>query len=263
MEDICTDSASNLTMKVEYFLSDVSSRQTFNEWRKFNIGLRELVRKPDIKKVLEVGGGANPLLSLDEIADYGLQYTVLDISLEELRKAPDEYKKIQADITDPDLSLDGEYDLVYSRFLAEHVPSGLHFHRNVLNLLREGGYAFHSFPTLYTTPFLTNLLLPENFSETLVLFFQPWRVRNGKDGKFRAYYDWCYGPTRSNMIRLTDLGYSVEEYTGFFGHHYYNRNRALKILDLLETLKSNLLVRCPVPLLTQFAHLLLKKKNIT
>src|SRR6266850_1459568 len=171
VEDICTDSASNLAMKVEYFLSDVSSRQTFNEWRKFNIGLRELVRKPDIKKVLEVGGGANPLLSLD-----------------------------------------GEYDLVYSRFLAEHVPSGLHFHRNVLNLLREGGYAFHSFPTLYTTPFVTNLLLPENFSETLVLFFQPWRVRTGKDGKFRAYYDWCYGPTRSNMIRLTDLGYSVEEY---------------------------------------------------
>ena len=69
MEDICTDSASNLAMKVEYFLSDVSSRQTFNEWRKFNIELRELVRKPDIKKVLEVGGGANPLLSLDEIAD--------------------------------------------------------------------------------------------------------------------------------------------------------------------------------------------------
>jgi len=35
-------------MKIEYYLSDVS-------WQKFNIDLRELVRKPDINKVLEVG----------------------------------------------------------------------------------------------------------------------------------------------------------------------------------------------------------------
>jgi len=74
-----------------------------------------------------------------------LEYTILDLSLEELTKAPDGYNKIQADITDPYLSLDGKYDLVYSRFLAEHVPSGLNFHRNVLNLLRKGGMHFIPF----------------------------------------------------------------------------------------------------------------------
>jgi 2-polyprenyl-3-methyl-5-hydroxy-6-metoxy-1,4-benzoquinol methylase len=237
-------------MKIEYYLFDVSRQR-------YNIELKKLVRKPDIKKVLEVGGGANPLLSLDEIAEYGLEYTILDISLEELTKAPDAYNKLQRDITDPDLSLDGKYDLVCSRFLAEHVPSGRTFHRNILNLLREGGYAFHYFPTLYSTPFLTNLLLPEKLLETILFFFQPSRT---KEDKFKAYYDWCYGPTRKNIKRLIELGYNVEEYIGFFGHRYYSR---IKILNRLEMIKANLLVKYPLPFFTQFAQVLLKKRRVS
>src|SRR5215510_6894588 len=105
-------------MKIEYYLSDVSRQR-------YNIELEKLVRRRDIKKVLEVGGGATPLLSLDNMEEYGIEYTILDISIEELAKAPDAYNKIQGDITDPNLRLDGKYDLVCSRFLAEHVPSGL------------------------------------------------------------------------------------------------------------------------------------------
>src|SRR5262249_2440039 len=105
---------------------------------------------------------------------------------------------------------------------------------------------------------LTNLLLPKKLSETTLLFFQPWRIREGKEGKFKAYYDWCYGPTRSNIKKITDLGYSVEEYIGFFGHRYYSK---IKILHWLEMMKANLLVKYPLPFFTQYAQVLLKKRG--
>jgi len=248
-------------MKIEYFLSD-KLRQNFNEWQKFNLEIRQLLTRPGIKRVLEVGGGANPLLSLDEIRRCRLEYAVLDISATELAKAPEGYTKIQADIADPTLSLGGTFDLIFSRFLAEHVPSGHDFHTNVFNLLREGGYAFHAFPTLYTTPFLINLLLPDDLTERIILMCQPWRTKVGKEGKFRVYYDWCYGPTTTNMKKLTSLGYDIEEYTGFFGHRYYSKTSILAVLNLLERLKADLLIRFPLPLLTQYAHILLRRHSL-
>jgi 2-polyprenyl-3-methyl-5-hydroxy-6-metoxy-1,4-benzoquinol methylase len=241
-------------MKVEYHLSTIASK-------KYHQQLRDLVAREEIQKVCDIGGGANPLLSIDEVQKYGLDYTLLDISSEQLAKASDKYKKLQADITDPKLCLNEEYDLVCSKFLGEHVSSGLIFHKNALNLLRDGGYAFHFFPTLYNLPFITNLILDEKISEPILLFFQPNRKKEGNHGKFKAYYDWCRGPTTENIERFTELGYSVEEYTGFFGHGFYKRKKALVILALLEGVKSQLLLKYPIPLLTQFAHVLLKKHS--
>ena len=239
-------------MKIKYYLSNQAHVQYFTK-------LRELAKRPDIRKVCDIGGGANPLFSLEQVEEYGLEYTVLDISEEELEKAPNQYNKIQADITDPNLSLNREYDLVVSKFLAEHISDASIFHQNIFNLLKCGGYSFHYFPTLYNLPFIINLLFPENLSYPILLFFHPFRTKKGNRGKFPAYYDWCFGPTNVNIERFTKIGYKVEEYIGFFGHVYYQKARILKPLDLLEKLKSQILVRYPVPWLTQFAHIMLKK----
>ncbi len=240
-------------MKIEYYSYDISYRQ-------YHTKLRQLARRPDVVKICDIGGGANPLLSPKEIREYDLEYTVLDISSEELSKAPKVYHKVQADITDPKLSVNTKYDLVCSQFLAEHISNAKVFHKNIFNILRNKGYAFHYFPTLYNLPFITNSVLPEDLSESILLFSQPNRMKEGKHGKFPAYYDWCMGPTKGNINNFQSLGYTVEEYTGFFGHGYYKR---ISLLDKLETIKSKLLIKYPIPYLTQFAHVLLKKQQIT
>jgi len=215
---------------------------------------------PHVKRVLDVGGGANPALPIDFIQEKSLEYTVLDISSEELAKASDGYVKVQADIMSPDFDIAGDYDLIISRNVAEHVRSGRDFHGNILNLLSEGGVAFHFFPTLYAPPFVVNWLLPEWLSERVLFLFQPaGRERGGKQAKFPSYYSWCRGPSARQISRFEDLGYEVEAYLGFFGHGgYYAR---MKVLKGIHERVASALARHPVPLLTSFAYVLLSRKN--
>ena len=217
--------------------------------------------RSDIKKICDIGGGANPLLSLDFINEHGLDYTILDISEEELAKAPDGYQKIKADITDPnlDLKLDRGYDLAISKFLAEHVKSGYIFHKNVLRLLREGGYAFHMFPTLYDLPFLLNRIAPGNLSESLLLSIAPHRTKEGNQGKFPAYYSWCKGPTKVQIAKFENLGYVVENYVGLYGAPYLGK---IPLIGELKMRLSHQLINHPIPWLTSYAQVLLQKREL-
>jgi SAM-dependent methyltransferase len=184
---------------------------------------------------------------------------VLDISAEELAKAPAEYKKVQANIASPGFDIAGNnYDLVISRMVAEHVRDGRYFHKNVKRLLVKGGLAFHCFPTLYAPPFVINRLLPEWLSEAMLLLNDPHRTREGKHAKFPAYYSWCRGPTSRQIRNLEEVGYGVEEYVGFYGHHgYYSKVKPLvRVHDWL----SSTLIKCPLPLLTSYAYVLLSKE---
>ena len=222
--------------------------------------VKKLAASPDVKSICEIGGGANPFLDLDFVQSHGLEYTILDISADELAKAPDSYNKIQANISDPNLKLPGKYDLVFSHFLAEHVESGLIFHRNVFNLLEENGRAFHVFPTLYAPPFVVNHLLPDNFSSDILLFFFPHREKQGKYGKFPAYYSWCRGPIKSQFTKFESLGNSIEEYVGFYGHPYYKK---LPPLDKIANFVANYLAKKPNPLLTTYAYVILRKSSMS
>jgi hypothetical protein len=238
---------------VKYYLTDD------NCYERYIQKLQQIVAMPQIKRVCEVGGGANPMFSLEFAQEHGLDYTVLDISAEELEKAPSGYAKVLGDISSVDFQSDEKYDLVFSKFLAEHVRSGCHFHVNLYSILNDGGYSFHYFPTLYSLPFMANKLLPEWISEKVLLKVQPHRIKEGLYGKFPAYYSWCYGPTKSSIKRFEEIGFEVEEYVGFFGHGFYRNKKPLFLLEYFEELKSRFLVNHPVPLLTQFAHVLLKK----
>lgn len=228
-------------------------------WRGYDSFLKGLASRPGVKRVLDIGGGANPALSLDFVERNGLEYAVLDISSEELAKAPEGYSKIRADITFPDLDIAGNYDLVFSKMVAEHVRSGRDFHGKVLDLLSEGGIAFHFFPTLYAPPFVVNHLLPERLSEFVVSLLQSNRGREGKTAKFPPYYSWCRGPSSSQIEKFESLGYEVEEYIGFFGHgNYYVKIKPLK--EVHDRISSTL-VKYPLPWLTSFAYVVLSKKG--
>ena len=243
-------------MRIEYYLTQDAGKRFISD-------LKSLALKPDVKKICDVGGGANPILSLDFINEHGLEYTILDISAEQLAKAPDGYHKLQVDITNPNFNLDVEYDLVFSKFLAEHVSSGLLFHKNIMSILRKGGYAFHYFPTLYNLPFLMNYIMPKKLSERILLFVAPHRKKEGNHGKFPAYYSWCRGPIKSQINKFDSLGYNIEMYRGFFGHKFYNISKKIKIFKVFVVLNrwfSRLLVKHPLPWITTFAHVLLRKR---
>jgi SAM-dependent methyltransferase len=230
---------------VKYRLSDEAASG-------YQAYLQQLIESRGVRSICDIGGGANPFLPLSYIQEKGLHYTVLDISESELAKAPAEYRKIAADIAATDCPLQPrQFDLVFSRMLAEHIQDAPRFHANIRHILTPGGIAVHFFPTLYALPFLVNRLIPEWLSDPLLSLFAP-RDRFQR-AKFPAYYQWCRGPTRRQFRRLASAGLDVVEYIGFFGHKGYYRR--LPGIRTLHRLLSTLLVRYPIPQLTSYAYL--------
>ena len=215
-----------------------------------------LARLPQVKSLCEIGGGANPLLEHDFILQNQLEYTILDISQEELDKAPDCYHKICADITSDDLHFTQQFDLVFSRMVAEHIKPAENFHKNVFQMLSEKGIAFHFFPTLYSLPFFVNKIIPDSLAQGLLDFFAP--RDKFQNAKFRAYYDWCFGPTKENIQRFNGVGYQILQYIGFFGHGYYE---GYNPMDWMHRQKTSLLLQSPNPYLTSYVYLLLAKSK--
>jgi 2-polyprenyl-3-methyl-5-hydroxy-6-metoxy-1,4-benzoquinol methylase len=226
-------------------------------WVRCSRVVQELVSPRHVTRVCEVGGGANPALSPAVCQAHGLEYVLLDISATELAKAPAGYATVEADIASPSFTTEGGFDLVFSKMLAEHVPDGAMFHANVRKLLRPGGLAFHFFPTLYSTPFFVNWMVPDRVASALLARVQPERTQDSNHAKFPAKYDLCRGPTPRQIERLEALGYEVLEYVGFFGHEYYRR---LGGLELIHRALAEWLISHPIASVTSFAQVLLRRR---
>ena len=216
--------------------------------------IQTLCESYELKRLCDVGGGANPSLPLQYVQGHEMEYTLLDISPEELAKAPEGYQRQVADICDDHPELHGRFDMIFSRMVAEHVADGQKFHTNIHKMLAPGGVAFHRFPTLYSPVFLINRLIPEFLSSGLLDLFRP-RDRFQR-GKFPAYYSWCRGPSPGQLQRLEGLGYRVLEYRGYFGHRYFKR---IPIASQLHRMLARHLIRHPAPLLTTYADLVVQK----
>jgi 2-polyprenyl-3-methyl-5-hydroxy-6-metoxy-1,4-benzoquinol methylase len=236
-------------------IANISYSRSYEAWQGYTDKLKKLIDKYSITNICEVGGGANPTLSLEYISTKKLNYTILDISKNELDKAPSSYNKVVADICSNDLVDSSEYDLVFTKMLAEHIKNGELLHKNIFKMLSSGGIAFHFFPTLYSLPFLVNRLVPETIANHILNTIAPRdRFRHEK---FPAYYSWCRGPTRKQIKRFNNLNYEIVEYRGFFGHEgYYNK---LPLLKYMSALIADYLVQHPTPQLTSYAYVILRK----
>jgi len=212
----------------------------------------------EVQRVCEVGAGANPLLTPEYADEHGLEYVLVDASAQELAKAPAGYRTLAADVTSSGLAGAGLYQLVFSRYLAEHVRSAPAFHRNVLSMLAPGGWALHFFSTLYAVPFLLNRVLPERLGEAALTRLHPDRRGDGSQGKFPAYYRWCRGPLRAQERRLSGVGFEVLEYAGFFGHEYY---RTIPGLGAFGGALARRLVSHPVPVMTSYAYVVMRRPH--
>ena len=230
---------------------------SFDGWHGAASAVETIVGRFGSRSVLEIGAGANPTLPVTTVRRLGLTYTTNDISSDELDKADRAYERLCHDLSqsDPPPELRGSYDLVFSRMVNEHVRDGERYYRNIAALLKPGGVTVHWFSTLYALPFVGNRLMPEFISDRILDVLAP---RDRSDhGKFKAYYSWGRGPTRSMIDRLESLGFEVLDYTGYFGHTYYRRR--LPMLDFLERKKAAWLARHPHPLLTSYARVVLRK----
>jgi SAM-dependent methyltransferase len=242
---------------------DVSYRSSETAMSSLEAELRALIRS-GCRRVCDVGGGANPVASVAEIQHFGIEYTVLDASQQELRKAPPQYDTLAIDIENRAsverlVTERGPFDVVVSRWTAEHVAQGRRFHQHVHRLLRPNGTAVHLFPTLYSPVFFVNRLLPRAASASIVPHVdQSGREREGPHESFRPYYSWCRGPTRRQLDRLASIGFAVRRYIGFFGHPYYAR---VKPIQVVHEALSRWLMGHPVPALTSYALVVLEREG--
>ena len=219
--------------------------------------LRNLIAANKPTRVLDIGGGEAPALRLNEVRDLNIDYTVLDVSQEQLDAAPAEYRKVRADASLPNLKLDSKYDLVLSRMVGEHIKDGDVFHKNIFNLLEPNGLAFHFFPTLFSPPFLANKLLPERLVDAVLKKAQPWRCNGNRTFRFPAYYSRCRGPLKTQIHFFQNIGYAVDSYYGFFGAGWYYD--AVPPLKKLEERFSRWLINHPMPHFTSYAYVILRK----
>jgi SAM-dependent methyltransferase len=184
----------------------------------FEVIIAGLVAKFAPSRTLEIGGGRTPR-SLTEVL--GLEVVVNDISEEELAHLPPHVSTLCMDISNPaavPASYEGSFDFVFSRSVLEHVDSVDLSMESTHKLLADGGVALHYFPTLYSSPFVINKVIPFRLTKPIVD-----RIRRPQITRFPA----VYRGTRSTER----LGFREVAVHRFYGHNYYDRIPVLRTID--------------------------------
>jgi SAM-dependent methyltransferase len=234
----------------------VSYKDLTQLWQSYPDLLLELARSHGVSDVAELGAGAKPFVGDADKWGFVNRRMVIDISADELAKAGSDLETQVADLCQPITAGHNSYDLVFSNMLCEHLADPRTFHKNCFNLLRPGGLSVHFFPTLFAFPFVINKMIPERLAYKVLNKIHRERLEHGKYDKFPAYYRWTTGPTRRAMKRFESVGFEVNEFYGTFGHQYYYQ---IPPLNASEFAKARFLLRHPVPALTSYAVVVLRK----
>jgi ubiquinone/menaquinone biosynthesis C-methylase UbiE len=169
--------------------------------------------------VYDVGGGKQPFFSVEMKNMHALRITGVDISAEELGRAPAEAydDTIAADIC----SFRGkqEADLVICQALLEHVPDTNAALGAIASILRPGGTCVLFVPCRNAPYARLNLLLPESWKRFILFaLFPSTRYAQG----FRSYYDRCTPSQFSAMAERAGMKsvelrrYYMSSYFSFF-----------------------------------------------
>jgi SAM-dependent methyltransferase len=191
-------------------------------WDNYQRTVEELCVRLNAKRIVEIGGGRDPLFTVEGVKRLGVEMTVNDISAGELAVLPKGYETACFDIAG-DISsradLRGRYDLAFSRMVFEHVADGERAWSNLFELLAPGGVALAFIPTLYAMPFILNRLLPDKLAAAIVKMLFANRT-DDEDPVFPARYSWCFTDNRLQRM-LADIGYREVAVLPFYGHDYY------------------------------------------
>lgn len=138
----------------------------------------------------DVGGGAQPMFSVEEKTALDLEVIGLDIDQAELDKAPSgAYDRVVcADITRFEPG-DIVADLVICRTVLEHVRDNEAAFASLAGILKPGGVLLVFVPSKYALFAIANRVLPERTKQRLLFSLFPHKA-DGHSG-FPAFYDRC------------------------------------------------------------------------
>lgn len=227
-------------------------------WDNYRTMVETLSREFALRRLVEIGGGRDPLLTPAQAKALGVDYTVNDISPEELRNAPGAFNTACFDVSG-DLAAAGikpeSYDLAFSRMVFEHVKDVKQAWSNLHTVLSPGGVGFIFVPTLYALPYVANLMIPEWLSQKIVKMLYPHRT-DADDPKFPAHYDWCYSSERKVAPMLEDVGFRETLILPFYGHAYFE---SLPVIREVDEAVTRLAMRFDWRALTPYAYILARK----
>jgi 2-polyprenyl-3-methyl-5-hydroxy-6-metoxy-1,4-benzoquinol methylase len=174
-------------------------------------------------RVLDVGGGKHPAISPETKRKLDLQVVGLDISESELAQAPaGAYDSmIAGDVAR--VHIPGQYDLVFSRTLLEHVADPPRAIANLAGALAPGGLMAHVLPCRNAPFAILNRALGNRLGRAVLFTVFPEKRRNSG---FRAYYRDCTPARLSRLCQRSGLQvvqvipYYNSDYTSFFAPIY-------------------------------------------
>jgi len=209
------------------------------------------------RRLVEIGGGRDPLFDLNEIDQLGIEMTINDILPGELAVLPPGYRTARFDVAGDVARLGefrGQFDFAFSRMVFEHVSDGQRAWQNLYELLAPGGVALAYIPTLYTFPFVVNWLLPDKLAATIVKTIYKNRT-DDEDPVFPARYSWCFTDARLTKMLLA-VGYRDIFVLPIYGHGYY---KPLPLMHNIQRRFAALARRHDWRAFTSFAFIAVRK----
>jgi len=192
-------------------------------WENYERVVRHLTAAFGAKRLIEIGGGRDPLFGREALAHMGAELTVNDISETELAELPKGYRTacfdIAGDLAAAEVVRSG-YDLAFSRMVFEHVADGKQAWKNLYEILSPGGVGLAFVPTLYAFPFVVNWLMPDKLAASVVQMLYKNRT-DDEDPVFPARYSWTVASERKLGPMLEGIGYRDVMVVPFYGHEYY------------------------------------------
>jgi len=166
--------------------------------------------------VYDVGGGKQPMISVESKKELGIRVVGVDIDENELHSAPaGAYDSVVCcDITHYQGRGDG--DVVLCQALLEHVTDTARALRAIESILKPGGVALLFVPSANAVYARLNRLVPERLKRSILFHLFPGAAQ--AQG-FRAYYDRC----TPHGIRIVagDLGLLTERMQLYYRSDYF------------------------------------------
>lgn len=162
--------------------------------------------------VLEIGGTSRPIFQKEHIGEY------IGLDIDENFNYKDKYHKYFVQSCE-DWNESISADLIFSKYLLEHVPNNYRTFENIEKWLSPGGISAHVFPLGYHPFSLSNRLVGNRIAKWLIPILRP-----GTEAitGYPAYYHLCNSFALSKLKRESKFKYEVkyfygaEDYFGFF-----------------------------------------------